>query len=274
MFLPQNLCIGCLLFLKYFLPSIFFLTSSRSQMLPLPTSFPKIYNWKLYLISQSMYLDSLFIPQSICWIPYLFHISYQYLSQKQPVSHQFYFKNIIQLHKKSAFHSLHHKNKKQTNEVILKVYFSIEKAQNVIDIIFNLSLSKGIMWRCIKHKSTVVLSGTVWEIIFRENKGTLLTYFDTKLMVFFHILNMLILHVNNLISNLFITLISFRYNLLENLSFCGWTHKQLEQYIEMIIASCLDRSVNREICGIQKPDLESWFHYSLCLGFWVDYSTL
>lgn len=32
------------------------------------------------------------------------------------------------------------KTKKQIIEVISKVYFGIEKAQNVIDIIFNLSL--------------------------------------------------------------------------------------------------------------------------------------
>lgn len=42
--------------------------------------------------------------------------------------------------KSSAFDSLHHKNKNQTSELILKVYFGIEKTQNVVNIIFNLSL--------------------------------------------------------------------------------------------------------------------------------------
>ena len=93
------------------------------------------------------------------------------------------------------------------------------------------------------------------QIIVRENKGALLTYFDTELTVFFQMLNMLILHVKILISNRLILLISFRDSLPEKSCLYGWTHAQLEQYIKIFIYSCFDMSVNR---NMQRPKTRAW----------------
>lgn len=63
--------------------------------------------------------------------------------------------------KSSTFHSWLHKNWKQTNGLILKVYFGIVKTQNVI-IIFKLSLLKGIMWEWYKILCEIH-SSVIWE---------------------------------------------------------------------------------------------------------------
>lgn len=131
--------------------------------------------------------------------------------------------------KSSTFHFWYQKKKngKQLTGLILKVYFGIDKTQNMINITCKLSLLKDNMWKCYKIyyvKFTVVLSGKLWEIIIRENKGILLTYSDINLTVFFQIINMLILHAKNFISNMTILLISFRDNLLEKLELYRWTH--------------------------------------------------
>lgn len=33
-------------------------------------------------------------------------------------------------------------------------------------------------------------------------------------------------------------------------------------------------NINIEVCGIQNPELEPWFHYLLCLWSWVSFNAI
>lgn len=93
-------------------------------------------------------------------------------------------------------------------DYFLKVNFGIENTKNVINMTFLLSILKKIISKCYRV-SYVKFSCVFWETLgdnFQRELCALLTYFNKELTVFL-ILNMLILHDKNFISDILILLI-------------------------------------------------------------------
>lgn len=93
-------------------------------------------------------------------------------------------------------------------DYFLKVNFGIENTKNVINMTFLLSILKKIISKYYRV-SYVKFSCVFWETLgdnFQRELCALLTYFKKELTVFL-ILNMLILHDKNFISDILILLI-------------------------------------------------------------------
>ena len=93
------------------------------------------------------------------------------------------------------------KTKKKTIDYFLKVYFGIENTKNVINMTFLLSI--------LCHYVKMLYRILCWETLgdtFQGELCVLLRHFNTELTVFL-ILNMLILHAKNLISDILFLLI-------------------------------------------------------------------
>lgn len=125
-------------------------------------------------------------------------------------SGQFCMKVLVWLKKKKSRHLIPDiiKTKNKTMDYFLKVNFGIETTKNVINMTFLLSILKKIISKCYKV-SYVKFSCVFWETLgdnFQRELCALLTYFKKELTVFL-ILNMLILHDKNFISDILILLI-------------------------------------------------------------------
>lgn len=125
-------------------------------------------------------------------------------------SGQFCMKVLVWLKKKKSRHLIPDiiKTKNKTMDYFLKVNFGIENTKNVINMTFLLSILKKIISKYYRV-SYVKFSCVFWETLgdnFQRELCALLTYFNKELTVFL-ILNMLILHDKNFISDILILLI-------------------------------------------------------------------
>lgn len=125
-------------------------------------------------------------------------------------SGQFCMKVLVWFKKKKSRHLIPDiiKTKNKTMDYFLKVNFGIETTKNVINMTFLLSILKKIISKYYRV-SYVKFSCVFWETLgdnFQRELCALLTYFNKELTVFL-ILNMLILHDKNFISDILILLI-------------------------------------------------------------------